>query len=215
MLFSFIKEKDFTISFVGSIVLALVTSILLYINISFSEKHENHAFEIDDHHFCPYFWTMTFVLGSGMGLLTCWVLQALHWWNLCLGFIIWAGIYTFTHVTSHDTNLIEKTLEHTKVKEGKDAIFVEWLKLDHNCSQTAFQILLSSVGLFVFGGIAAYFIYQGRVWSSGMTDTVILSLWAVIGMWFGILGLLQKRMFLLRDKIRTLSSDRGTSKTSE
>lgn len=187
VLFSFIKEKDLTANFVAGIVLAFATGILLYINVSFSEKHEELALKKNDHHYCPYFWTMTFILGTGMGLLTCWILNALHWWNLCLAFTIWAGIYAFSHVLSHETNVLEHHLKNINVKPNKDDIFIDWLKLDHNFSQNVFQILISIIGLIVTGGIVGYFLYKGDFWSPGMQSTVFATIWGIIGLWFGVL----------------------------
>lgn len=197
-LFSFLDEESFTVSFFISILLAILTGVLLYINISLSEKFEN-----EEHSYCGYFWTITFVLGVTMGILTCWVIQAIYW-HMCLAFTLWAALYAFSHTTSHEINLTKDLLINAEVKEPE--IYAEWLKLEHGCAQTTFQVLISMIGLIVTGGVVGYFLYQGSFWSPGMQDTVIIAVWGLIGVWFGILGPLQYKMYLLRNKVRSLSS---------
>lgn len=202
-LFSFIEEKNFTAPFLISIPLAILAGVLLYINISLSEEYENKARARKKHSYCDYFWTMSFVIGEAMGIFTCWVIQAMSW-NMCVGVTLWAGIYGFSHGFSHDINLTRDLLTNAKVK--KPEIYVEWLKLEHNNAQTSFQLYISLLGLVVTGGIVGYFLYQGSFWSPGMQSTLVITIWGILGMWFGILGPIQYKMYLLRKKIRELAS---------
>jgi len=206
-LLSFIAEKGFTDHFFMSVPLAILTGALLFINVFASERFEKrYVSDQDNHSWCPYFWTMSFIIGALMGLATCWIIQAFSW-NMCVAVILFAGIYGFSHTTSHGANLNKKLLENAKPSNIKHKeIYAEWLKLEHDANEKAFRNLVSVITLLVTGGIIGYFLYVGDFWSPGMQHTVVITVWAIVGVWFGVLAPIQQNMYELREKLRRLGS---------
>ncbi len=206
ILFCFLKEKGFTLLLFRAIPLAIVTGILIWMNIVLSEKLCERA--RGDHSYCPISWGTTFVIGVTMGFITCLVAEATTW-NIYVGLTIWAGIYAFSHVTVHDKDLTVGQLKKVKkLKDVKDPrMFCEWVRLEHDGIRLATQVILSLFGLILTGGILTYFIQQKSFWGPGMQDTIVVTIWAAMGIWFGILGPLHKRMNLLKDKLRKLSTE--------
>jgi len=205
-LFATIVEKGFTAPFFTSVPLAILNGALLFLNISISERFENrYARKQEDHSWCPYFWTMTFAIGAVMGFVACWCVQELYW-NMHIAVVLWAGIYSFSHGISHGVKIYKSQLKNTNPKDFKHSqIYIEWLKLEHDFIQTSFRSLVSLLSVLVIGGIVGYFLYVGDPWGPGMQDTVIVTIWGIVGLWFGILGPFQEIMYDLRNKIRELA----------
>jgi len=205
-LLSFIAEKDFTDHFFMSVPLAILTGALLFINIFASERFEKrYVSDQDNHSCCPYFWTMSFIIGVLMGLATCWIIQAFSW-IMCVAVVLFAGIYGFSHTISHGANLNKQLLENAKPSDIKHKeIYVEWLKLEHDTNERAFRNLVSAITLLVTGTIG-YFLYVGDFWSLGMQQTLVVAVWAIVGAWFGVLAPIQQNMYGLREKVRRLGS---------
>lgn len=187
-----------SVTLLAVIVSTLLFSVLIYLNISLSEDRERYR---------GYDWTMTFVIGEVMGLLACWIVQAVYW-NTVLGVTIWAGIYAFSHLVITDVKEIKDQLEVPTENSWKARqVYAEWLKLEHNHAQTVFQVYISLIGLVITGGIVLYYLEQKiSFWSTSMQGTLVITIWGIIGLWFLILSPLQDKMYHLRKKIREMAT---------
>ncbi|NHJ32555.1 MAG: hypothetical protein FK732_06815, partial [Asgard group archaeon] len=182
MLFSIIAEKALTNNFFTSIPLAILTGILLFLNVLISEQFDRKfVARHDDHTWCPYFWILSFVVGGVMGFFVCYVVQDLGW-NFCVTIVLWAGLYGFSHSISHEVRRYKNLLDNAKAPDFKNKeIYSDWLKLEHDFFQASFRTYFSLLTLIVIGGIVGYFLYVGNFWSPGMIDTVILTGWGIVG----------------------------------
>jgi len=205
--FSYLTEKKVTPPFIGGLLLALLTSIALHINISLSEKFEN-----EQHSYCSLFWTTTFVIALAMGTTTCWVLKILSWHN-CFGVALIAGICGFSHLSSHDFSATKRKLLNTEIRHRE--AYIEWLKLEHSSAQTTFQLISAMVGLILTGGVVAYYTSVGSFWNPEMIYTFIAIAWVIVGLWFGIWGLLLDKMNLVRDELNRLAQVEPNHDTNE
>lgn len=197
VLFTFLAAEGFTSRFfIGAIVVSLEVFVL-YLNVQVGEHYGTK-----NRHCYPYFWTMTFALGSVFGLLSCFIVEAK--WNIYLGAVTWAAIGAFAHLINDEFRMDKKMIGVKNLSYERQRLYVEWLKVEHDCAQNQFQVFISLLGLVVVGGIAAYFISQNSVWSPGMYKSVLVVVWGVIGLWFGILSPLQSKMHTFRDEMRRI-----------
>lgn len=196
------------------LLVSLPIAILVMIIVFLTTQKSWHDYQSDYLMATTILPSMTFLAVAIGGIVGSYVIPLAFNWVQFIGAVALGGIAGLSHSVNVDSlRLRDSTkiaIQKLKVHPERTDTMAKWLELEHADCQAVLQWIVWGSMIFITAGLVTWYTRPGVDFVPGLFDigvlhALIIVIWAIVGLVFGMMNPLFQRMRFFREQIKDIA----------